>query len=159
MGDSQFSFEFSAAATSRRIYGVRELVTTVRTHLEKGFPDPAVFDGLSTALVVRYARAFVSGVRDSKYCDEAIASLTEEQRGEYVRKSEQDLLRWAGSEKQLAQWRADARAALARAGEDPIALGLVNGLAMTDGWVLRTLATWHKTMQVFDTNHPSKRAK
>ena len=37
MGDSQFSFEFSAEA--RRIYGVRELVTTVRTHLEKGFPD------------------------------------------------------------------------------------------------------------------------
>ncbi len=39
MGDSQFSFEFSAEAPSRRIYGVRELVVTVRTHLEKGFPD------------------------------------------------------------------------------------------------------------------------
>ena len=39
MGDSQFSFEFSAEAPSRRIYGVRELVATVRTYLEKGFPD------------------------------------------------------------------------------------------------------------------------
>ncbi len=39
MGDSQFSFEFTVEAPSRRIYGVRELVTTVRTHLEKGFPD------------------------------------------------------------------------------------------------------------------------
>jgi exodeoxyribonuclease VII large subunit len=39
VGDSQFSFEFSAEAPSRRIYGVRELVATVRTHLEKGFPD------------------------------------------------------------------------------------------------------------------------
>jgi exodeoxyribonuclease VII large subunit len=39
VGDSQFSFEFSAEAPSRRIHGVRELVTTVRTHLEKGFPD------------------------------------------------------------------------------------------------------------------------
>jgi len=39
VGDSQFSFEFSAEAPSRRIFGVRELVTTVRTHLEKGFPD------------------------------------------------------------------------------------------------------------------------
>jgi exodeoxyribonuclease VII large subunit len=39
VGDSQFSFKFSAEAPSRRIYGVRELVTTVRTHLEKGFPD------------------------------------------------------------------------------------------------------------------------
>ena len=40
MDDSpQFSFEFSAEAPSRRIYGVRELVTSVRTHLEKGFPD------------------------------------------------------------------------------------------------------------------------
>jgi exodeoxyribonuclease VII large subunit len=35
----QFSFEFSAEAPSRRIYGVRELVAAVRTHLEKGFPD------------------------------------------------------------------------------------------------------------------------
>jgi exodeoxyribonuclease VII large subunit len=35
----QFSFEFSAEAPSRRIFGVRELVTSVRTHLEKGFPD------------------------------------------------------------------------------------------------------------------------
>jgi exodeoxyribonuclease VII large subunit len=39
VGDSQFSFEFSAEPPSRRIYGVRELVTTVRAHLEKGFPD------------------------------------------------------------------------------------------------------------------------
>lgn len=39
MGDSQFSFEFLAEAPSRRIFGVRELVTTVRAHLEKGFPD------------------------------------------------------------------------------------------------------------------------
>ena len=40
MDDSpQFSFEFSAEAPSRRIYGVRELVASVRTHLEKGFPD------------------------------------------------------------------------------------------------------------------------
>ncbi len=39
MGDSQFSFEFSAEVPSRRIYAVRELVTAVRTHLEKGFPD------------------------------------------------------------------------------------------------------------------------
>ncbi len=39
MGDSQFSFEFSAEVPSRRIYAVRELVTSVRTHLEKGFPD------------------------------------------------------------------------------------------------------------------------
>lgn len=39
MGDSQFSFEFSVAAPERRIYGVRELVTAVRTHLEKGFPE------------------------------------------------------------------------------------------------------------------------
>jgi len=35
----QFSFEFSAEAPARRIFGVRELVTSVRTHLEKGFPD------------------------------------------------------------------------------------------------------------------------
>jgi exodeoxyribonuclease VII large subunit len=35
----QFSFEFSAEAPSRRIYGVRELVAAVRTDLEKGFPD------------------------------------------------------------------------------------------------------------------------
>jgi exodeoxyribonuclease VII large subunit len=35
----QFSFEFSAEAPARRIYGVRELVASVRTHLEKGFPD------------------------------------------------------------------------------------------------------------------------
>ncbi|MGC2208552.1 MAG: exodeoxyribonuclease VII large subunit, partial [Candidatus Korobacteraceae bacterium] len=40
MDDSpQFSFEFSAEAPTRRIYAVRELVTSVRTHLEKGFPD------------------------------------------------------------------------------------------------------------------------
>jgi exodeoxyribonuclease VII large subunit len=39
VGDSQFSFEFSAEAPSRRIYAVRELITSVRTHLEKGFPD------------------------------------------------------------------------------------------------------------------------
>jgi exodeoxyribonuclease VII large subunit len=39
VGDSQFSFEFSAEVPLRRIYGVRELVTSVRTHLEKGFPD------------------------------------------------------------------------------------------------------------------------
>jgi exodeoxyribonuclease VII large subunit len=39
VGDSQFSFEFSSEAPSRRIYGVRELVATVRTHLERGFPD------------------------------------------------------------------------------------------------------------------------
>jgi exodeoxyribonuclease VII large subunit len=39
VGDSQFSFEFSAEAPLRRIYGVRELVSAVRTHLEKGFPD------------------------------------------------------------------------------------------------------------------------
>ncbi len=40
MDDSpQFAFEFSAEAPARRIYAVRELVTSVRTHLEKGFPD------------------------------------------------------------------------------------------------------------------------
>jgi len=39
VGDSQFSFEFSAAGPARRIFGVRELVAAVRTHLEKGFPD------------------------------------------------------------------------------------------------------------------------
>ena len=39
MGESQFSFEFSAEPPSRRIYGVRELVSAVRTHLETGFPD------------------------------------------------------------------------------------------------------------------------
>lgn len=39
MGDSQFSFEFTAEAPSRRIFGVRELVASVCTHLEKGFPD------------------------------------------------------------------------------------------------------------------------
>jgi exodeoxyribonuclease VII large subunit len=39
VGDSQFSFEFSAEPPSRRIFGVRELVTAVRNHLEKGFPD------------------------------------------------------------------------------------------------------------------------
>jgi exodeoxyribonuclease VII large subunit len=39
VGDSQFSFEFSAEAPSRRIYGVRELVTAVRSQLERGFPD------------------------------------------------------------------------------------------------------------------------
>jgi exodeoxyribonuclease VII large subunit len=39
VGDSQFSFEFSAEVPSRRIYGVRELVSTVRAHLEKGFAD------------------------------------------------------------------------------------------------------------------------
>ena len=39
MDDSQFAFEFSASAPSRRIYGVREIVTAVRNHLEKGFPD------------------------------------------------------------------------------------------------------------------------
>jgi exodeoxyribonuclease VII large subunit len=35
----QFSFEFSAEAPSRRIFAVHELVSSVRTHLEKGFPD------------------------------------------------------------------------------------------------------------------------
>lgn len=39
MADSQFAFEFSADAPARRIYAVRELVTSVRAHLEKGFPD------------------------------------------------------------------------------------------------------------------------
>jgi exodeoxyribonuclease VII large subunit len=39
VSDSQFTFEFSAEPPSRRIYGVRELVTAVRTHLEKAFPD------------------------------------------------------------------------------------------------------------------------
>ncbi len=39
MDDSQFAFEFSAEPPSRRIYGVRELVTAVRTNLEKAFPD------------------------------------------------------------------------------------------------------------------------
>lgn len=39
MDDSQFAFEFSASAPSRHIYGVREIVTAVRNHLEKGFPD------------------------------------------------------------------------------------------------------------------------
>ena len=39
MDDSQFAFEFSAEPPTRRIYGVRELVTAVRNHLEKGYPD------------------------------------------------------------------------------------------------------------------------
>jgi exodeoxyribonuclease VII large subunit len=39
VADSQFAFEFSAEAPARRIYAVRELVTSVRAHLEKGFPD------------------------------------------------------------------------------------------------------------------------
>jgi exodeoxyribonuclease VII large subunit len=39
VGDSQFTFEFSAVAPARRIFGVRELVAAVRAHLEKGFPD------------------------------------------------------------------------------------------------------------------------
>jgi exodeoxyribonuclease VII large subunit len=37
--DSQFAFEFSAEPPTRRIYGVRELVSAVRNHLEKGYPD------------------------------------------------------------------------------------------------------------------------
>jgi exodeoxyribonuclease VII large subunit len=37
--ESQFTFDFSAAAPARRIFGVRELVSTVRGHLEKGFFD------------------------------------------------------------------------------------------------------------------------
>jgi exodeoxyribonuclease VII large subunit len=37
--ESQFAFDFSAAVPTRRIFGVRELVSVVRTHLEKGFAD------------------------------------------------------------------------------------------------------------------------
>lgn len=37
--ESQFAFEFSAEPPTRRIYGVRELVSAVRNHLEKGYPD------------------------------------------------------------------------------------------------------------------------
>ena len=39
MDESQFSFDFSAAVPTRRIFGVRELVSAVRGHLEKGFFD------------------------------------------------------------------------------------------------------------------------
>ena len=48
---------------------------------ESEFPGPEIFDAFSTALVVRYARAFVGGVRDSKHGKEALASLTEQQLG------------------------------------------------------------------------------
>jgi hypothetical protein len=44
------------------------------------FPGPEIMDGLSTALVVRYSRAFVSGVRHSPHARTALAELTEEQR-------------------------------------------------------------------------------
>jgi exodeoxyribonuclease VII large subunit len=37
--ESQFAFEFSSQPVARRIYGVRELVSAVRGHLEKGFAD------------------------------------------------------------------------------------------------------------------------
>ncbi|PSH03915.1 MAG: exodeoxyribonuclease VII large subunit [Acidobacteria bacterium] len=47
MDDSQFSFEFTAETPSRHIYGVRELVATVRTHLENGFPDVWVLGEIS----------------------------------------------------------------------------------------------------------------
>ena len=47
MADSQFSFDFSAIAPARRIYPVRELVSSVRTHLERGFPDVWVEGELS----------------------------------------------------------------------------------------------------------------
>ncbi len=39
MDEPQFSFDFSAAVPARRIFGVRELVSAVRGHLEKGFFD------------------------------------------------------------------------------------------------------------------------
>ncbi len=39
MSDSQFAFEFNAAVPERKIYGVREVVGTVRGQLEKSFPD------------------------------------------------------------------------------------------------------------------------
>jgi len=47
VGDSQFTFDFSTTGPVRRIYPVRELVTSVRTHLEKGFPDVWVEGELS----------------------------------------------------------------------------------------------------------------
>ncbi|HEV7484175.1 MAG TPA: hypothetical protein VGQ65_00730 [Thermoanaerobaculia bacterium] len=45
------------------------------------FPGVEIMDGLSTALVVRYSRAFASGVRHSPHVRSALAELTEEQRG------------------------------------------------------------------------------
>ena len=39
MDEPQFSFDFSVAVPGRRIFGVRELVSAVRGHLEKGFVD------------------------------------------------------------------------------------------------------------------------
>lgn len=45
------------------------------------FPGIEIIDGLSTALVVRYSRAFVSGVRQSPHVQAALAELTEEERG------------------------------------------------------------------------------
>ena len=47
---------------------------------EPGFPGGEIVDGLSTAIVVRYSRAFVGGVRDSRPAKEALADLNDDQR-------------------------------------------------------------------------------
>src|SRR5438552_4162744 len=44
------------------------------------FPGAEIMDGLSTALVVRYSRAFVGGVRRSPHVASAVATLSNEQR-------------------------------------------------------------------------------
>jgi hypothetical protein len=73
-------------AAFRGLHGIRydldsaaQMAEYLLKALESGFPEPIVFDGLCTALVVRYSRAFVGGIRDSQHCREALASLTDEQ--------------------------------------------------------------------------------
>lgn len=45
-------------------------------------PDYSLVDALSTAILVRYSRAFVSGVR-RPLCEEALQTLTEDQRAKH----------------------------------------------------------------------------
>lgn len=51
----------------------------LRVSTKGEFPGLEIVDGLSTALVVRYSRAFVSGVRDSPHAKSAVATLTEDE--------------------------------------------------------------------------------
>jgi len=68
------------------LHGIRyDLDSTVRLAerlkqaYESGFPGGEIVEGLSMAIVVRYSRAFVGGVRQSEQARQALSVLSEDQ--------------------------------------------------------------------------------
>lgn len=87
-------FEHPEAADLAALTSVRfDLSSTLRLceYLEEqsaasanGWPDREITDAFSTAILVRYSRAFLSGVRRG-LGEEALATLTDEQRSHHLR--------------------------------------------------------------------------